>query len=171
MNGRKCPGQLNDGYTVNGTKQLVRNIYGSDIFRLMVNEQEIQDNDPMKFAELKKSIHNTVTYVYERMNIESDMADMESHSTILFALQNELREMSTQSIDSKCMICAEEKQCLKFCCKSIICTECFPIYFIQRRYKPTCLICDQVLVPETCFKTPQFIRLLVQLNKRLSHNK
>ncbi|CAF0918290.1 unnamed protein product [Adineta steineri] len=169
MNGSKKPGQLTDGYTVTDIKQSVKDKFGSDNFPLMVNRQEIQYNGPVKFAEIKKSIHNTVTYVYERMNIGSDMADMESHSTILFALQNELREMSTQSIDSKCMICAEEKQCLKFCCKSIICTECFPNYFIQCGYKPKCLICHKVLAPETCFKTSQFIRSLVQLNKRLSH--
>ncbi|CAF1084267.1 unnamed protein product [Adineta steineri] len=167
MKGSKHSGQPKEGYTVNDIKQLVKDKFSSDNFRRMVNGQEIQDNGPVKFAELKKFIHsNTAIYVRQRMNIGSDM---ESHNTILFALQDELREMSTQSIDSKCMICAEKKQCLKFCCKSIICTECFPNYFIQHRYKPTCLICHEVLVPETCFKTSQFIRSLVQLNKRLSH--
>ncbi|CAF0893527.1 unnamed protein product [Adineta steineri] len=171
-NGRKCSGQLSDGYTVNDIKQLVKDKFGSDNFRLVVYGKEIQDNDPVKFAELKRSIkNNTLIYVCQRMNVGLGMVDIQSHkATILADLEDELRKMSTQSINSECMICAEEKKCLKFCCGSVICKECCPNYFVHCDYKPRCLTCDQILAPETCFKTPQFIRSLVQLNERLSHD-
>ncbi|CAF0737132.1 unnamed protein product [Adineta steineri] len=167
MKGSKHPGQLIEGYTVDDIKQLVKDKFGSDNFRLVVNGQEIQDNDPVKFAELKKSIkNNTVIYVCQRMEGGSGMVDTDSHkATILVDLQDELRKIPTQPNNSDCMICTEEKKCLKFCCNSIICKECFPNYFIHYDYKLTCLTCNEVLAPEKFFKTPQFIQSLVQLDE------
>ncbi|CAF0789747.1 unnamed protein product [Adineta steineri] len=110
MNGSKQPGQLKDGYTVNDIKQLVKDRFGSDNFRLIVNGQEIQDNDPEKFAELKQSIkNNTVIYVCQRMAGGSGMVDIESHkATILVDLQDELHKISTQPNNSlMCLTCKQ----------------------------------------------------------------
>ena len=69
MKGSKHTAQLKDGYTVEDIKKIVREKFGSNNFRLVVNGQEIQDNDPVKFAELKKCIkNNTVIYVCQRMD-------------------------------------------------------------------------------------------------------
>jgi len=167
MRGSKQPAQLKDGYTVEDIRKLVKEKFGSDNFRLVVSGQEIQENDPVKFAELKKSIkNNTVIYVCQRMDGGSDMVDVESHkATILVDLQDELRKIPTQETNSECMICTEEKQCIKFCCSSIICKECFPHNFVHADYKIICLTCNKTLPPEKVFVTPQFIQSLVQLDE------
>jgi hypothetical protein len=54
MRGSKQPAQLKDGFTVEDIRKLVKEKFDSDNFRLVVSGQEIQDNDPVKFAELKK---------------------------------------------------------------------------------------------------------------------
>ncbi|CAF4331638.1 unnamed protein product, partial [Rotaria magnacalcarata] len=69
MKGSKHPAQLKEGYTFEDIKNIVKEKFGSTNYRLIVNGQEIQDNDPVKFAELKKSIKNlTVIYVCQRMD-------------------------------------------------------------------------------------------------------
>ncbi len=167
MKGSKHSAQLKDGYTVEDIKKIVREKFGSENFRLVVNGQEIQDNDPTKFAELKKSIkNNTVIYVCQRMDGGSGMVDIESHkATILVDLQDELRKVPTQQTNSECMICTEEKKCIKFCCSSYVCKECFPHNFVHADYKIICLTCNTTLSPEKVFVTPQFIQSLVQLDE------
>jgi hypothetical protein len=168
MKGIKHTAQLKDGYEVEDIKKIVTEKFGSDNFRLVVNAQEIQDNNPVKFAELKKSIkNNTTIYVCQRLDGGSGgMLDIDSHkATILVDLQDELRKVATQKINSECMICYEEKKCIKFCCSSIVCKECFPRSFLHSNYKIVCFTCNQTLPPENVFVSPQFIQSLNQLDE------
>ncbi|CAF2369033.1 unnamed protein product [Rotaria sp. Silwood2] len=96
----------------------------------------------------------------------SGLVDIDSHkATILVDLQDELRKIPTQQTNSECMICTEEKMCIKFCCSSIICKECFPNYFANYDYKIICLTCNKTVSPDKVFVTPQFIQSLVQLDE------
>ncbi|CAF0866410.1 unnamed protein product [Rotaria sordida] len=167
MKGSKHTAQLKEGYTVEDIKKIVQEKFGSTNYRLIVNGQEIQDNDLVKFTELKKSIkNNTIIYVCQRMDGGSGLVDIDSHkATVLVDLQDELRKIPTQQTNSECMICTEEKKCMKYCCSSIICKECFPNHFIFGNYKIICLTCNQTVSPEKVFVTPQFIQSLVQLDE------
>ncbi|CAF3401902.1 unnamed protein product [Rotaria sp. Silwood1] len=167
MKGSKYSTQLKEGYSVEDIKKIVQEKFGSTNYRLVVNGQEIQDNDPVKFSELKKSIKNSTTiYVCQRMDGGSGLVDIDSHkATILVDLQDELRKIPTQQTNSKCMICTEEKKCIKFCCSSIICKECFPNYFANYDYKIICLTCNKTVSPEKVFVTLQFIQSLLQLDE------
>ena len=166
MKGSKRSAQLKEGYTIDDIKKIVAKEFGSSNFRLIVNGQEIQDNNPAKFSELKKSIkNNTTIYVCQRMDGGSSL-DLDTHKgTILVDLQDELRQVPAQKTNSECMICTEEKQCIKFCCGSIVCKECFPNYFIHSDYKTICLTCNKTVPPGKIFVTFQFIQSLVQLDE------
>ncbi|CAF0992117.1 unnamed protein product [Adineta ricciae] len=174
MKGSKYPGQLKGDYTAGDIKKLVIGLFGSDNYRLIVNGQEIQDNNPTQFNELKKNIkNNTTIYVCQRMDGGSGMVDLDSHkATILVDLQDELRKIPTQNTNCQCMICTEEKKCIKYCCSSIICKECFPNSFVYADYKVVCLTCNKVLPPESIFVTKQFIQSLIQMDetKRMARN-
>jgi hypothetical protein len=101
-----------------------------------------------------------------QMDGGSGLVDVDSHkATILVDLQDELRKIPTQQTNSECMICTEEKKCIKFCCSSIICKECFPHNFVHADYKIICLTCNKTLPAENVFVTPQFIQSLVQLDE------
>ena len=167
LKGSKHAAQLTVGFTVADIKKLVKEKFGSDNYRLIVNGKEIQDNDPAGFEEQKKVIkNNTVIYVCQRMEGGSGMVDLDSHkATILGDLQDELRKIPTQADNAECMICTEEKKCIKFCCSSIICKECFPDYFLHTDYKINCMTCNKTMTPEKVFVTPQFIQSLVQLDE------
>lgn len=169
--GRKVACQLEEGYTVADIKNLVQTTLGSTDFRLVVNTQEVQDNDPVKFAELKKSIRNNTTiYVLERMKGGAGRSGTlvktaSNRDAIIADLRSELCKVPTEQVDSECMICKEEEKCIKFCCGSIVCKECFSNHFIFGGYKITCLTCKKTIPPEKIFVTAQFIQSLNQLDE------
>ena len=156
MIGKKHSIQLSDDYTIEEIKRMVKEKFGSGNYRLIVNGQSIEKET---FTALKESIKNgTIIYVCQQMmhgvsnviNIELDKAiipiDLQDElmmhdvsnvinielykAIILIDLQDELRKVSAQQTTSECMICTEEKQCIKFCCSSTVCKECFPNYFV-----------------------------------------
>ena len=174
MKGSKHTAQLKDGYTAADIRKLVSEKFGSGNFRLIVNGQEIQDDNVASFAEIKKSIkNNTVIYVCQRMDGGSGLVDMETHrATVITDLQDELRRMPVQAQSTECLICNEEKMCIRFCCSSIICKECFPNYFIHAGYKLPCLTCNKLVPPEKVFVTNHFISSLNQLEEttRMARN-
>ena len=51
-------------------KNIVKEKFGATNFRLVVNGQEIQDNDPIKFAELKKLDPETEQKGFEKLSNE-----------------------------------------------------------------------------------------------------
>ena len=168
MKGSKHPAQLKDGYTFDDIKKIVTEKFHLEKFRLIVNGKEIRDDDPQTFAELKKTIKNQTTiYVCQRLEGGSGgMVDIDTHkATILVDLQDELRKVPTQETNEICMICIEEKRCIKFCCNSIICKECFPHNFCHAEYKIVCLTCNKTLPPEKVFVTQSFIQSLNQLDE------
>jgi hypothetical protein len=167
MKGSKHTAQLKGGYTAADIRKLVKEKFGSDNFRLIVNGKEIPDNDTANFSEIKQSIkNNTVIYVCQRMDGGSGLVDLDSHrATILADLQDELRLIKAQSQPSECMICTEEKFCIKFCCSSIVCKECFPNCFVHADYSILCLTCNNRLPPEKLFITGNFIASLQQMEE------
>lgn len=164
IKGSKQSAQFKADYTLEDVRKVVQEKFNMQKFRLLVNGKEISD-DPERFAELKKSIkNNSIIYVCQQM--EGGMLDMDSHkATISFDLQNELRKVPTQSTTSECMICTEERKCIKFCCNSIICKECFPRYFVNYDYKLVCLTCNQTSPPDKIFVTQSFIQSITQLDE------
>ena len=167
IKGSKQTAQFQPSYTLDDVKKTVGDKFNMEKFRLVVNGKEIPD-DPVAFLELKKTIkNNSIIYVCQQMEGGSGgMLDLGSHkATILVDLQDELRKVPTQQTNQECMICTEEKKCIKICCSSIICKECFPRYFLQYDYKLVCLTCDQTVPAEKVFVTPSFIQSLVQLDE------
>ncbi|CAF1233879.1 unnamed protein product [Rotaria sordida] len=140
---------------------------GSVNFRLVTHGEEIEENDSKKFTELKNKIKNgTIIYVCQRIDGGSGLVDIDSHrATIIVDLQDELRKVNTQQPNVECAICTEEKSCIRLCCSTIICKECFPNYFIYYNYTLPCLICDRIIPYEKIFVTKQFISSLNQLDE------
>jgi len=168
MRGSKHSAQLKVPYTLNDIKKIVYEKFHLEQYRLIVNGKEMRDDEQDKFEELKKTIkNNTTIYVCQRLHGGSGgMVDIESHkATILVDLQDELRKVPTQLENSECTICLEEKRCIKYCCSTIICKECFPDNFVHSDYKIVCLTCNKTLPAETVFVTPQFIQSLNQLDE------
>ena len=168
MKGSKQTGQLKNGYTVEDIRKLVAEKFGSGNFRLIVSGKEIREDDPAGFAETKKSIkNNTVIYVCQRMDGGSgEMLSMDIHrATILTDLEAELCRIPVQAKISQCMVCTEAKQCIRYCCGSVICRKCFANYFVYANYKISCLTCNRVSAPEDVFMTAAFIASLKQLDE------
>lgn len=168
MRGSKHAAQLKEPYTLDDVKKIVYEKFHLEHYRLIVNGKEMREDEQDKFKELKKTIKNgTTIYVCQRLQGGSGgMVDIESHkATILVDLQDELRKIPTQQTNSECAICLEEKRCIKYCCSSIICKECFPNNFVHCDYKIVCITCNKTLVPETVFVTPEFIQSLTQLDE------
>lgn len=170
MKGSKHTVPLKDSYTIDDIKKVVKDKFNIDLFRLIINGKELRDDEPEKFPEFKKTIKNgTTIYVCQRLiGGSGNMVDVDSHkATILVDLQDEVRKIPTQSTNSECMICTEEKKCIKFCCSTIICKECFPHNFVHADYKLKCLTCNKILPPQSVFVTPQFIQSLTQLDETI----
>ncbi len=91
MKGSKHSAQLKGDYTFDDIKKIIIEKFKLEKFRLIVNGKEMRDDDPEKFAELKKTIKNQTTiYVCQRLDGGSGgMVDINSHKgTILVDLQH-----------------------------------------------------------------------------------
>ncbi|CAF1147939.1 unnamed protein product [Didymodactylos carnosus] len=94
----------------------------------------------------------------------SDMVDIGTHkATVLTDLADELRKIPVQSTNRQCLLCLDDKLCLKLCCTDI-CKECFPGNFINYDYKLKCYVCSKIVPNENFFKTNEFIQSLKKLD-------
>jgi hypothetical protein len=167
LKGSKHSVQLNIDFTPADIHKIVLDKMGSDNYRLVTHGQEIQDNDLKSFSELKKKIKNgTIIYVCQRMEGGSNTVDIDSHrATIIADLKDESGKVITQSPNTECPICTEEKTCIRLCCGTIICKECFPNYFIHYNYTVPCLVCDKIIPLEEVFVTEAFISSIHRLEE------
>ena len=167
MRGSKLPAQLKNDFTAGDIWKLVQEKFGSTNYRLIVNGKEIPEEDPVIFAELRQSIrNNTIIYVCQRMMGGSCLIDVDTHSaTILNELHDEVQKMRAQTASLECMICNEDKECLRICCSTNVCKECFSKSFVHNKYKTVCLVCNKTVDPEKVFVTEAFISSLDQLDQ------
>jgi hypothetical protein len=168
IGGNKFTGQLRSGYTQADIRKIIADRLGSDNYRLIVNGQEMQEGNSANFEEFKKNNikNNSTIYICQRMDGGSGLVDVLTHRrTILADLQEELNKMDTLPDLIECSGCLEMTSCIRFCCNSILCKECFPNYFHSRDYKLKCLICSKILAPENFFVTAEFLASLNQLDE------
>jgi hypothetical protein len=169
---RACSVELPRNFTSDDIRKALINNFGNENYTLLLSGQTFRHDQLDLFATFKSVLQDGMTvYLVKRLTGgASNDNDIATHKgTILTLLEDELRQMSSanrRTEKKKCMInCLEEKDCVKICCSTFVCKECFPSYFVNYDYKLKCLICSKTILPQVIFLTPTFLKALSRIDE------
>lgn len=164
MVGKTIQGQLPNDFSIDHFKKLVAEKIDTaaiEHYRFVANNKDLCLEDEAEFSKRKHLIKNGVTiFLLRRMHGGGNVEVAVLVDIINQELPGELPKLSKTS--AECVVCLDDKQCLKLCCTTI-CLTCFPSYFKSKDLQLTCMVCQRSTPFTSFFVSPDFIRSLESL--------
>jgi hypothetical protein len=144
-------------------KVIIEQIGSLDEYVFIIDGQQLDLNDDIKFNEQKTMIQTNRVIVVDRSQIETKSLQMFTlYDIIRNNLPGELKKKP--KVKNECMTCCEEKLAMKFC-HYAMCEECFWPYFVHSDFQIQCCICQGTISYQNIFVTYEFIELLQLFNE------
>ena len=169
--GKSVPTMIKDGFGLDEFKNVATEAFGPvDGYRFVVDGTALNLKDKDEFQKQKSMItDDKIIFVLARLH-GGGFLDIATFIDIIYAeLPDELKKI--RKTQYQCCICCLNNRCIKLCC-SMICVECFTVYFKSKDLQLQCPICPAVIDPKKFFVTREFILSLTsfaELRNLLKH--